>query len=232
MCILGIDTSFSETSVALLGDGTTPLYSIRLALDNTHSRNLLDLVEKALFSTGLTTESITAVACGIGPGSFTGLRIGLGTALGIGDSIGAPVIGAGTLTSIVLAHEDRSSEYLSPLLTACKAEVYTAVFRRTEDGFERITRDMVIRPEELPGMIDGPVQFIGDGFEPYARMFRDQINSRVTAVDRPSRPVSYGVASFAREYIRNGKISEVPPVPCYVRKSQAEINREKLQSLT
>lgn len=227
MRILGIDTSSVETNLALMDDGVVRA-SARRRPSRTHSRMILKLLHDMLERAGAPLESVDLVAVSSGPGSFTGLRIGLGTALGLGAALSVPVAGAGTLDAMARIQPLWDGGYLVPILNARMGEVYAALYTAGEDGWRKATDDLAVEPEALAGMIDRPARFVGDGFSPYAQVFRARLAAGIDAVAEASeRTVSEGAAMIAREEALAGRMEDNPPAPRYVRRPQAEINWER-----
>ena len=138
MNILAMDTSQKTVSVALLADETI-LVDTFINRGINHSAVLLPAIEKACQMAGLTVDGVDLFALTIGPGSFTGLRIGASTVKGLALATGKPVVGISTLEA--LAQNGKSSTRLiCPLLDAQKNQVYTAYYRVNADGWvERTT---------------------------------------------------------------------------------------------
>jgi len=228
MRILSIDTSTSETSVSISADGAI-VASISQTPHPSHSRNLLLLVKNTLEKAGLSIGEMDAFAVACGPGSFTGLRIGVSSAMGIGDALGKPVAGVGSMEAIAVSHGPAEKGFLCPILNARQGEVYAALFGFGGKGMTRVTEDMALPPEELAGMLNGPVTFVGEGFAPYEQIFRGQL-SEVEVFQKPARPVSEGVAACAFDLASMGLLEKSAPSPKYVKRSQAEINWEQLHT--
>ncbi|MBI5815752.1 MAG: tRNA (adenosine(37)-N6)-threonylcarbamoyltransferase complex dimerization subunit type 1 TsaB [Nitrospinae bacterium] len=230
MRILAIDTSTSQTNAAIAENGIIKA-SIRQTAVHTHSRNLLEVVKNLLAEAGVALDEIDVIAAAAGPGSFTGLRIGLGSIMGLADALNKPVAGAGSLDAIARAHDFNGEGYLCPILNARKGEVYAALYRSSGHGgkLEKLTADLAVPPEELAGVIDGPVRFVGDGFAPYAEVFNSRLKNAV-ADPQSARPPAEGVAMIVYEKAVEGLLETLPPSPRYVRRSQAEINWELLHT--
>lgn len=231
MRILGIDTSSVETNMVLT-DGGEVIAAAREKPFKTHSKKLLSTLRGIITERGVSLSSINALAVSRGPGSFTGVRIGLGTAMGLGDALNIPVIGAGTLDALARVAPPWDGGYICPVLNARKGEVYAALYSMEGRSLKKLTGDLALSPESLADMIDRPTLFIGDGFAPYAETLRALIPFEVEVIDSPGRPVAEGVAAIAREEALAGRTADNPPEPSYIRRSQAEINWEKLHTNT
>jgi tRNA threonylcarbamoyladenosine biosynthesis protein TsaB len=224
MKVLGIDTATSCGSVGLIDDGEI-LSDYLLNIPVTHSERLLGAIEFVLKEARCPIENIDGWAISIGPGSFTGLRIGVSTVKGLAFATGKPVAGVSTLD--VLASQIAPTSYLiCTILDARKKEVYTAFYRYEEDGsLRRQSNYQAIGPEDLVKKITEQTIFLGDG----VRTYRDfLLNSLPSLAIFPLAPlhVSRGsvVAKLGSELLQKGEYLDLPTfVPIYVRHSEAEM---------
>ena len=163
--ILGIDTADVVGSVALVADDdrvgfstfqTPPTYAENLA------RKIAHLLEKA----DVAASDLAGVAVSSGPGSFTGLRIGISTALGITAALGIPIVGVETLPARAAAM-GRRNELLCPVLNAGNGLIFFAFFQWEEAGPVRITEDSALEPEKFCQRIERPTLVWGGGAEHY-----------------------------------------------------------------
>ena len=229
MYILGLDTSLVEASAVLM-NGQDVLRMRLRKRGGSFSQNILSMINGLFDDVSIDIADVEIFAAAVGPGSFTGLRIGLGTALGLGDSFGEPVAGIGTLDAMARVSEDTEAVYLCPIIQARRGQVYAALYSRLGGEVEKLTDDMEITVDSLAQMIDGHVLFTGDGFAPNAVLLRDKIGHRVEAVGSPARPCAEGVALLAYEMAAKGDLSAAPVIPRYVSRPQAELNLMKLQT--
>lgn len=229
MYILGLDTSLVEASAVLM-KGRGVLSQRRQKQSGSFSRDLLGMINGLFDDVSVNLADVEIFASAVGPGSFTGLRIGLGTALGLGDSFGAPVAGIGTLDAMARVSGDTGAVYICPIIRAQRNQVYAALYSRQAGEVEKLTDDMEITADSLAQMIDGHVLFTGDGFAPYAGLLRDKIGHRVEAAGTPGKSCAEGVALLAYEMASRGELSAVTAVPKYVSRPQAETNFMKLQT--
>jgi tRNA threonylcarbamoyladenosine biosynthesis protein TsaB len=223
MPILGIETATLSGGAALFGEkGLIAEY--RLNIEVTHSERLLLMIDRLLQEARTPLHEIEAVALSIGPGSFTGLRIGLATAKGLCLGTGRPVIAVPTL--LALAHRvPFSSLPVIPLLDAKKKEVYWAAFEFDRGICRRLTEDAVSSPEEMLGKIPRPALFLGEGAEVYGDRIRERFGEEAHFAPMSLRlPSAASVAEIGLEKLRRGEISDpVSVVPIYLRRSEAEI---------
>ncbi|RYD03251.1 hypothetical protein N752_20685 [Desulforamulus aquiferis] len=128
MYILGIEAATPVASVAVVGGGGMILSERLVNNRRTHSINLLPMIKAVIEEAGIKKEQINGVAVSSGPGSFTGLRIGLTTAKTLALTWGVPVVGVSTLEALALPVVS-SGQLICPILNARKNEVYTSIFR-------------------------------------------------------------------------------------------------------
>ena len=132
--ILAFDTSANLTSVAVC-DGAQLLVEDENADRDRHAEVLLPRVQRCLSQSGLRLEDIDLFAVGIGPGSFTGVRVGVATAKGFGLALKRPVCGVVSLAALATGAA-ADGEWLAPVLDAFKGEVFGALYRATELGLQ------------------------------------------------------------------------------------------------
>ena len=163
--ILAIDTASLCSSVALTSgtrlDGMV-LGCLSLSSSVTHSRRLLGAIDWLLAEADVSKDSIRAIAVGLGPGSFTGLRIGMATAKGLVTAAGVPLYGVPTIDAV--ASCCTTERLICTVLDARKKEVYAAFYRCNESGLaERTGEICALSPEDLVDQIQEPVLMTGDG---------------------------------------------------------------------
>ena len=229
MYILGIETATKTGGVAIVSEGGV-IAEYTLNIEVTHSERLMSTVDRVLKDTGLTLANMDGYGVSIGPGSFTGLRIGLSTIKGLAFTTGKPVAAVPTLKA--LAWNIPFSRYpVCPLLDARKKEVYAALFRHDGRNTVQEMSDSVISLAELAGRITGEVLFTGEG----ALLFADEINMMFSdrahfAPLSSSVPSAASVAEIALIMLTSGQ--QVDPdalVPKYIRRPEAEVAWEKRQ---
>ena len=226
MKILALESSAKAASCAVLADGEL-LASAWQAAGLTHSRTLLPMVEGMLKNSELTMEAMDAVAVAAGPGSFTGLRIGIAAVKGLAWAAEKPCIPVSTLEAMAwpLAHLEGS---IVCAMDARRQQIYNAVFLADGGALERLREDRALSLEEaaagLAGL-DGPMTVVGDG----AQMCFDFFTAR--GIDCRLAPVHLRLQSAAGVALaawrrRTETVSAQELMPVYLRLSQAE--RERL----
>jgi len=219
MRILALDTSTLTASVAVFIDGAAAAFGDARA--EPHSEKLLPLVDEMLRRAGIAAAAIDAIACGAGPGSFTGLRIGLATAKGLGFALGKPLVLVSSLAA--LAWPARGRDVLA-LLDAKKREVYAGIF---DAAGRPLAPERVLPPDALEGYARAAgrgLVVLGDGAAAYP-----EAAARCGVVDTSIRgtPDARAVAELAAARLAAGSPDSVDELltaaPTYIRASEAEI---------
>ncbi len=190
---------------------------------------LLDRAVAALADAGATATDVGGVVIGRGPGSFTGVRIGVATAKGLAHGLGVPLYGVGTLDAIAwqLAQHEGT---IAVLGDAMRGEVYPALFRARDGVVERLTPDTVAKPADVAQAwareLEGPVLVAGNGLIKYGELFRSSLGEGVTFAEEPAwHPAGAGLfAAFdaARRCAEEGSGNAGELLPVYTRLSDAE----------
>lgn len=225
MLVLGIETSTRQGGVAIIGEDRVVCETV-LNVEVTHSERLLPAVDRALGEARISLEGLGGIAVSIGPGSFTGLRIGLSTAKGLAYATGLPLVGVPTLEAMAWALPAARWQ-VCPVLDARKQEVYAAVFRHEPEGLRRLTDDAALAPEDLCRLIRNRTLFLGDGVDAYAALFRERLGDKMLLAPLASRgPRPACVAELGRRRLVRGD-RDAPDwlVPRYLRPSEAELRR-------
>ena len=170
MRVLAIDTSHNEGSVALVDASASPfaaqvLASASARVSNAHGEALVPLIDAVLRSAGVSLEAIDLLAVGIGPGSFTGTRIGVATAKGLAIGSGKPLRGVDSFEALAADARASSGSEVAVAIDARKGEVYLAVLAVRDDDVARLTEPIHARPGEAWARMerDVPPFAIGDG---------------------------------------------------------------------
>jgi len=236
MKILAIDTSTMLGGVAIMDDSIGLVAEMRLNVKSTHSERLMISIDSLLKQSGYAIADMDCFAVAIGPGSFTGLRIGLSTVKGFSYATGNPIVSVPTLEA--LANNFPFCQYpVCTLLDARKKEVYAAMFKWKDDGFVRLIDELSIKISDLLERIEAKgkqqgfshtnIIFTGDG----ALLYKDKIINHMgeEAIFAPSEkmvPSPANVALIGIKKALNAEFSEpINLVPFYIRKSEAELKR-------
>lgn len=234
MLVLAIDSATPVAGVALVAEDRL-IKEIFLNYRQTHSQTLMVMVDEVLREAGIGLEDVDGIAVSTGPGSFTGLRIGLATAKGLALGSGKPLVGIPTLDA--LAYNSVMFEgFICPLLDARKDEVYTALYRGNRKGVERISEYRACSPQAVVADLKyrgvDRLTMLGDGSCRYREFFTESLGSRI--IWPPINlilPRASNIAILALKRLRSGQVDDVMSlVPTYVRLSEAE-NRLRLRAV-
>ncbi|MFM9413300.1 tRNA (adenosine(37)-N6)-threonylcarbamoyltransferase complex dimerization subunit type 1 TsaB [Peptococcus simiae] len=228
MYILALDTSSITGSVAIWADGQVRA-EIFLNTGLTHSEQAMPMVDRALGLTGADIGTIDAIAVTSGPGSFTGLRIGLATAKALAQGLGVP-IATKTSLEVLASGQLPYVGYICPILNARRKEVYTAIYQAEGDGMIRVAGPQAISLAALLEEVgEDRVLFCGDGIDVYGAAIQAAMGDQAF------------FASGLNRYVRAGALAEIlAPIfmagqgqtyldiePFYLRQSEAVLNWEK-----
>jgi tRNA threonylcarbamoyladenosine biosynthesis protein TsaB len=223
MKVLGIDTSTMSGSIGLIDDERV-LSEYILNISITHSERLLGAIELVLKNACCAIGDLDGFAISLGPGSFTGVRIGVSTVKGLVFATQKPVAGVSTLD--VLASQVSPTPYpICPIIDARKAEVYAALYRYDDkDILKRQSPYKAIGPEELIKRIKERTIFIGDGVKTYGSLLRNRLSTLAIFPPSPLHvPHGSTVAKLGLELLREGNSLDLATfVPLYIRPSEAE----------
>lgn len=190
MLILSIDTSCSTAGVSLTRDGII-ISEISINDKNTHSVKLMPAIELLFKNVGLSVKDIDAVAVVNGPGSYTGLRIGVSAAKAIAYSAEVPVIGVNTLDYLARSVGFVGEGFICSVIDARNTHVYYGVYKVTiTDGIQRLTKigEYGAMPaaelsELLRNVCDGPIVFCGDGVIANSDIFKAELGEKYIAAE-------------------------------------------------
>lgn len=232
MRILAFETSAKAASVALLEDGRL-IGEYYQNCGQTHSRTLMKMAQDLLDNCDVSVSDLSAVACASGPGSFTGVRIGVAAAKGLAWGAEKPCIGVSTLES--MAHQALDFDGLiCCAMDARREQVYNALFSCEQGVLTRCTEDRAISLEELEKELkntEKPKIMVGDGALLCYNTFGKNLPGCICAPEHLIMQRASGVALTAQKMLQNGAESGgAALIPNYLRLSQAERERnERLQ---
>ncbi len=229
MLILALESSAKAASCALC-DGETLLAQSFQNLGLTHSRTLLPMVEDMLKNGGKTLDEVECIAVATGPGSFTGLRIGVAAAKGLAWAKKLPCAGCSSLESMAwgLAHLD--GQEICCVMDARRNQVYRARFLAKNGTLTRLCPDGAVSLEDLAKEIKNPQIIVGDGWKLCYNDFQERGLPCAVAPPHLRFPTAWGVAQCALEQEKTRSfVTAQALLPDYHRLSQAE--RERLERL-
>lgn len=233
MRILAFESSAKAASAALLEDGVL-LGESFLNNGKTHSATLMPMVERLLSDCGVGASDLDCVAVAIGPGSFTGVRIGVAAAKGLAWAAEKPCCGISTLEA--MAYQMRMHRGLiCPVMDARREQVYNALFESDGETVTRLTPDRAISILELQKELENaekPIFLVGDG----SKLCYNTLKTAVPKLVFPPAHLEFqragGVALAAYPLALQGKLTDSEKlVPNYLRMSQAERERQEKQKL-
>ena len=136
-----------------------------LSAGGLHARDLLTSIEGLLGHAGIAASGLRGIGVAVGPGSFTGVRVGMATAKGLGFALDVPVEGLSTLEALALAAATGGARggHICPVLDAGRGEIYAALFRVRPVGVERLEADRAWKPADLAAAIPADTVLAGDG---------------------------------------------------------------------
>ena len=220
MMVLGIETATDLCGVGLAGDeGFVADY--RLLRGHVHAEHLPAAVEKVLKDAGLLPKEIDGIAVSIGPGSFTGLRIGLGMAKGMAFGLDKPLVAVPTMDGLV-SQVPGLCEWACVMLIARKGEVYQGLYRWEKGSWGMVGRYKVVQEEKIgEGFPEGEVLFLGEGTTCHRETIQERTGGARFLPPVYSLPSGYGVAEKGMELLQKGEVAEIDKlVPLYLKRFQ------------
>ena len=219
MLILGISTSSNIASVALSKDAEC-IKELNINNNKTHSETLLPLINELLSETNIKLQDINLIACDNGPGSFTGIRIGISTVKAIAESLNIPVIAVSSLEG--LAYNIHDSECICSLIDARNNQVYCGIYDNKINKLEEYMADDIENVLLVLNKYDDIV-FVGDGAVLHEDMIREKMVGKKIVFSSNNKQNAESLGIIAYKKIKNGEFTDPDSVvPVYLRKSQAE----------
>ena len=228
MKLLAVDTATTSLSVAVM-DGGSLVTEITRSTGETHARHLMRLVDTALNLSGLSAADLDGFAVTIGPGTFTGLRIGLSSVQGMATAVSKAVVGISSLDALAAQAATVSQEtgsVVCAMLDARRQEVYGGCFRHDGQTATPLSEPRVGPPDLLAEGIDAPCVFVGSGALLYQDVLMTKLGDRFALaapfahVIRGETVARLAMATFENETVPVNRVLQ----PLYLRKSDAEIN--------
>lgn len=222
MKILSVDSSAKTASVAVT-DGTSLISECFVNAGLTHSRTLMPMVDNALRQADMNINEIDAFCVNAGPGSFTGIRIGVAAVKGLALAENKPCAGVSTLECIAYNFLDENCVVCAAMDARC-SQVYTALFEIEDGAVKRLCNDKAVSINQLAeeiSSINKPVVFAGDGAEICYNLMKDNLNNIKLSAENRRYQRAYGAALAAA---LNESLFEDSALlsPVYLRLPQAE----------
>ena len=218
MKILSIDTASDLCTVAVLEDE----YCIKEIIVNdarNHSEKIMPIIEQVLLEANLNLKDIELIVCDKGPGSFTGIRIGVGTVLAFQDSLNIPCVGISSLEA--LAYNVKQEGLICSLIDAKNNNVYFGLFNLLDSVYTQISDFKFKTIDEVISLLKSftsPITFIGDGSVTHENILKSNFTNCLFLGKNKLSSYSLGIAGF-NTYKKGIQTSLMP---LYLRKSQAE----------
>ncbi|NGZ11838.1 MAG: tRNA (adenosine(37)-N6)-threonylcarbamoyltransferase complex dimerization subunit type 1 TsaB [Nitrospira sp. LK70] len=229
MKILAVETATTWQSVAILEDDLV-LAMHEQEAGGAQGSLLLPTIDRLLFQSGLQLSDLAGLACSIGPGSFTGIRVGLATCLGLRGAAGLPLTLVPTLEAMAGSLE-AAPVPVCPMLVSRRGELYWAIFRWVgSQRLNRILSEQVGTPSALARSLTEHTMVFGSGWSSMGQDIQAVLPPSVTVAagpDRAFRPSASQVARIGMEQLRRGEIAGEVIAPLYVQRAEAEIQYDR-----
>lgn len=230
MKLLTLDTSTTACSVALTVDEQL-IAEYMLNISGRQSTRIMEAVDTVLRHAGMTVKDLDGFGVALGPGSFTGLRVGLATVKGLALASGKPVAGFSSLSMLAM-NLPFAALPVCPLFDARKKEVYGGLYR-WDAGPVPVFPDCVLPPALFLARLTEPVIFVGEGAVAYRDLIIDRLGDRAHFAPFPSHQPSAAKGAFlaARAFARGETIPLRSLAPGYIRASEAELAKMSKEQL-
>jgi len=223
MKLLTLDTATESCSVAITDDARL-LVEINLSLKQTHARHIMVMVDHALTLAQLALKDLDGFGVIRGPGTFTGLRIGMSTIKALAVAASKPVATVSSLRALAWQNARRPGLICS-MIDARRGEVYGAIYRF--DGLRMVecVAPLACAAKQLVARVEGPCMFVGSGCRVYAQLVQgcgaDGVDMALPADDLPRASAAGGLCT--QKILRGQTVAVDKLTPLYLRKSDAEL---------
>ncbi|CAB1276316.1 tRNA (adenosine(37)-N6)-threonylcarbamoyltransferase complex dimerization subunit type 1 TsaB [Candidatus Nitrosacidococcus tergens] len=214
MNLLALDTTTEICSIALAVNGA--IYEHSIATHQGHSEHILNMINMLLAETEVSLSAIDLLAFGKGPGSFTGLRIGIGIAQGIAFARDIPAIPVSSLAAIAQSHESKKSLVA---IDARIGEVYWGVYEKEDSGLTILKEnELVCSPQEAPYVQGDDWLGLGSGWRSYENQLATRFNKSVIGWNSECYPKANAIAALAVDIFAQGiSVTAEEILPTYIR---------------
>ncbi|OPX97940.1 MAG: tRNA threonylcarbamoyladenosine biosynthesis protein TsaB [Syntrophorhabdus sp. PtaU1.Bin002] len=217
--ILGLDNSLDFLNIALSREGEL-LEEKHIKPDKPPSQTIADEVLQVLADHDCRVEDLSLIVVTLGPGSFTGIRVGLAFCKGLASGRDIPLLGVPTLDVLAEPFSYLEGSYVCPLVDAKKGEIFLALYRVARGSIERLTDYKALRPEDIPELIETPCIFFGSGVKTCASILSQREGATIVS-DGFTRISGEMLIKVGLQRADNGGEYDLNPV--YGRRSEAEI---------
>jgi tRNA threonylcarbamoyladenosine biosynthesis protein TsaB len=225
MLILAFDTSFKTAAVALLQDDVI-LYDAIISNGLNHSETLLPAIDQACRQSGFKINDIDLFSCTLGPGAFTGLRVGVSTMKGLMLATNKPAVGVSSLAALSLNITDDKALICS-VMDAGRRQVYTACYSYNDNGLlNQVYPEKVIYPEDITLDDNRDTVFVGEGAIKYGHLIREKAGNVQIASSRHQYIRASAVGILGRDKFRHNELlNPATFVPFYLRAADARLGK-------
>lgn len=223
MKILSVDTATDIASIAVLEDNKV-LGEVNLNFKNSHSVILMDMIINLLNTLKLTLDDIYGFVVSKGPGSFTGLRIGISTVKGMCHGCNKPLIGVSSLDSLAMSSMNFHG-VIVPMINALRDNVYTCLFKSSKNSFIKTTDYLLISIYELENLLkdEENILFVGDGVNAYGDILIDLFPNSILGNELFNYVKASNLGYIGMEHFKSNKKDDIITFsPLYIKKSYAE----------
>lgn len=218
MRILSIDTSTSICSVAILEDKNV-ISHLTIDDNKTHSQNLMPMIDNIFKSTNLDLNNIDLICCNKGPGSFTGIRIGIATVKGLADPMNITTVGVSSLKT--LAYSIKENGLICSILDAKNDNVYFGLFSNENNKYTILEKYDALNINDVINILkkyESKITFVGDGIKPHYELLKSSFKDAMFSSENINA-INVALAGLDK-FNNNEDINNLSPL--YLRKSQAE----------
>lgn len=184
MKILAFDTSTKHFSLAI-SDGEKFLATKNLINDRVLSSKIIPALDKLFDKAGISTKKIDAIAVGLGPGSFTSLRVGISTAKGLAHALDKPIIGIPSMDAVSMNVKRGDADQVCAFFDAKRGLVYAAVYQCLEEGIALVSDYLLQEPQKIIKLLKGNAAFLGDAIP----LYHDLINEKARLKSAKFTPI-------------------------------------------
>lgn len=230
MLICAVESSAKAVSAAVIEDGIV-IGENFINTNQTHSETLMPMLDNLLKTTGTAVKDIALFAVSKGPGSFTGIRIGISCIKGLAFPYDTPCLGVSTLEAIAQPICSLEGKTICAVMDARRNQVYNAVFKAEAGKLHRLCDDRTISIEELHGeykQLGNSLVLIGDGAELCYKTFKESGAVLADETIRVQRASSVGLLA-EKIFEKSGGVTPAELLPFYLRPSQAERERKEME---
>ncbi|MGB5695399.1 MAG: tRNA (adenosine(37)-N6)-threonylcarbamoyltransferase complex dimerization subunit type 1 TsaB [Polyangiales bacterium] len=229
MTILCLDTATDEGTVAVVRDDGT-VSSVRWRSVGRHGEHLFGYIEQCMAEAGCSRDELSVIGVNIGPGKFTSLRVGLGTAKGLALGLNLPIVAVSSLRVLARTIDCDASYVRVPVMTAYRGDVFAAAYLVGDLGVEELTTPLFGSPEHVFGRVreaigDRPLALGGEGVGPHAAILEAVLGPRAGNLDRSLNASTPGaLVAEVRHVMRTTGPAHLDSLePCYLRASDAKL---------